>query len=226
MEAMENKAKILLAEMLITLTLIGCTKHSQVANSHSSNSQSASQASNSSSTAQTTPTRTGKPEDEWWYSKHPGWYEAQLRQDCPEAQQDQLAIDVVLRAHRGDKAQFKFGEKDPFNRKPDPVKGFKSQPNPLGEGTIISAYIDNERGADYSRRRSVWLVLDKRVYPLNIEAARNVGVLFDGPPSKILTRAGLNHSYKPGEIMLNQLRFEEYTSVRKFSGGNPFPECN
>src|SRR5215216_3971914 len=102
MEAMENKAKILLAEMLITLTLIGCTKHSQVANSHSSNSQSASQASNSSSTAQTTPTRTGKPEDEWWYSKHPGWYEAQLRQDCPEAQQDQLAIDVVLRAHRGD----------------------------------------------------------------------------------------------------------------------------
>jgi hypothetical protein len=172
-----------------------------------------------------TPVKPSAPEDEFWYSKNPGWYENQLKQDCPDATQDQKAIDAVLQAYRGDKGQFKFGEKDPFNRKPDTLNGFKSRPNTLGEGIIISAYKDNERGADYSRRRSVWLVLDGRVYPLNTNAAGNVGVLFDSPPSSILTRAGLKHSYARGETMLDQLGFDEFMSVRKFSGSNPFPIC-
>jgi hypothetical protein len=241
---MRNKAFLFGASWLLVTTLSGC--NTPVKNQQSSASSSASQPSNSSTppspppgpisdssasggslrpSLRNGPTKPSAPEDEGWYSKNPGWYENQLKQDCPDTQQDQKAIEAVLRAYRGDKGQFRFGEKDPFNRKPDTLSGFKSRPNTLGEGTIISAYKDNERGADYSRRRSVWLVLDGKVYPLNTNAAGNVGVLFDSPPSSILKRVGLKHSYTRGETMLDQLGFDEFIYVRKFAGSSPFPVC-
>lgn len=61
------------------------------------------------------------------------------------------------------------------------------------------------------------------VYPLNLEAARNIGVRFDSPPEKTLRRAGLRNDVKG--TFLDQLGFEEFESVRKSSGDSPFPSC-
>jgi hypothetical protein len=111
-------------------------------------------------------------------------FDRQHRQDCPSAEQDAASLAAVQRAHSGDVKQNAHGPRDPYNRRPDPVEGWKTRPNPRGKGVIVTAWYDQQSGAtaDFSRRRSAWLVLDGTVYPLNQNAANNLGRLFDGVP--------------------------------------------
>lgn len=79
--------------------------------------------------------------------------------------------------------------------------------------------------ADFARRRAAWLVLDNTVYPLNVTAAGAISRLFDGLPTGVQKRAGLIHSFRSGETMMDQVGIEGFTSVRRFSGVNSFPQC-
>jgi hypothetical protein len=118
------------------------------------------------------------------------------------------------------------GPLDPYKRS-GTFEGLKTRPNPRGRGVIVTAWIDSNRGgsADYSRTRVIWLVLNGRVSPITTEAAMTLGRLHDGLPASVEKQAGLVVSYVPGKTMPDQLGIEEYTHVRRFSGGNPFPQC-
>jgi hypothetical protein len=156
------------------------------------------------------------------------WYERQVVQDCPTPRNDDgPALMAVQEAHAGNSKQIVFGEPDPYNRRANVINYLRTRPNPRGEGAIVTAWEDRNRGgsADYSRHRSVWLVLDRRVYPLNVNAAGALGRLFTGPPAAILKRAGLVHTYERGSTMMDQLGIESETFERRFSGENPFPMC-
>lgn len=165
--------------------------------------------------------------DQQTRQEHEAWYQRQLQQDCPALKtQDAAALAAVQRAHRGERQKV-HGPADPYKRPWTVLDGLKTRPNPRGVGTIVTAWEDTNRGggADYSRRRAAWLVLDAIVYPLNTDAAGAISHLFDGLPVKIQKRAGLVHSFTPGQTMMDQIGIESYTAVRRFSGGNPFPQC-
>jgi hypothetical protein len=155
------------------------------------------------------------------------WYARQSEQDCVPPPYDEEAIEAVRRGHAGDARQFVHGPKDPFNRRAADLVNIKTRPNPKGRGILVSAWKDMNRGgsADYSRRRSVWLVLDGKVYPINQEAAGDVGRLYDGLPDNVQKVAGLIHTYERGRTMMDQLGIESASYERRFSGGNPFPTC-
>lgn len=107
------------------------------------------------------------------------------------------------------------------------LEHLKTRSNPRGEGVIVTAWKDSNRqgSADFSRERSIWLVLDGKVYPVNHPAANDLGLLYDGMPESIQGRAGLIHTYERGKTMSDQLGFEDHTFERRFSGINPFPMC-
>ena len=165
------------------------------------------------------------------------WYKKQVKQDCPSPRNDDgPALLAVREAHEGNTKQYVFGPRDPYKRRPRVLNNLRTRPNPRGEGVIVTAWKDGNypvsidapqsvRSTDYSRHRSVWLVLDGRVYPLNTNAAGDVGRRFDGLPQAIQKRAGLVHNYERGAAMMDQLGFEENTFERRLSGGNPFPLC-
>jgi hypothetical protein len=160
-------------------------------------------------------------------ARREAWYREQEQQDCPRAAQDHSAVNAVRVAYEGKPDQRVHGARDPYNRREALPNILRTRPNPHGQGTIVTGWRDEQRGmsADFSRRRIVWLVLNGTVYPLNGEASAVIGRLFDGLPPAIQKRAGLVHSYKPGQTMLDQLGIDEYTYIREFSGNNPFPQC-
>lgn len=168
----------------------------------------------------------GSDHDRELQEKRTAWYQQQVRQDCPPGPYDQGAIEAVLRAHQGE-GQFVYGPKDPPNRQVVALEHLKTRPNPRGEAVLVTGWEDANPGGsvDYSRKRSVWLVLDGKVYPVNHKASTDIGRLYDGMPEEVQRRAGLTHSYEPGHTMLDQLGIEESTFERRFSGGNPFPMC-
>lgn len=156
------------------------------------------------------------------------WQKKQVTQDCPSPRNDDgPALLAVQEAHAGNPKQYVFGPPDPYKRRAKVLDHLRTRPNPRGEGVIVTAWEDRSRPglADYSRHRSVWLVLSGRVYPLNTTASGDIGRLFDGLPHAIQKRAGLRHTYERGETMMDQLGLEEHTFERRFSGGNPFPMC-
>ena len=114
-----------------------------------------------------------------------------------------------------------------YKRRATTLENLKTRKNPRGEGVIVTAWKDANRGgsADYSRRRSAWLVLGLVVYPINVTAAMDIGLLFDGLPAPIQKQSGLALSYARGNTMMDQLGIEEDTLERRFIGGNPFPPC-
>jgi hypothetical protein len=155
------------------------------------------------------------------------WYARQFEQDCVPRPYDSGAVAAVQRGHSGEPRQFVYGPADPYKRRTPVLQNLKTRPNPRGQGVLVTGWQDGNRGAsaDYSRSRSVWLVLDGKVYPVNLRAASDLGRLYDGMPATIQKRAGLVHSYKPGQTMLDQLGIDDQTFERRFSGGNPFPTC-
>jgi len=90
---------------------------------------------------------------------------------------------------------------------------------------IVTGWRDSNQRWYWFRRRSVWLVVDHVVYPLNSEAAGAVERLFESPPSDVLQRAGLNHTYRRGETMLDQVGIEEIGMIKSPDSQNPFPQC-
>ena len=155
------------------------------------------------------------------------WYKRQVSMDCVPAPYDEAAIDAVRRAHLGERSQRVYGPPDPYKRRAATLENLKTRKNPHGEGVIVTAWKDAQRGgsADYSRRRSAWLVLGRVVYPINVTASGDVGLLFDGLPEAVQKRSGLTHTFVRGQTMTDQLGLEEFTSERRFVGGNPFPTC-
>lgn len=155
------------------------------------------------------------------------WYERQVAQDCIPGPYDEDALAAVRRAHAGDSRQFVYGPTDPYNRRTASLQNLKTRSNPNGEGTLVTAWEDSNRqgSADYSRRRSAWLVLDGDVYPINRNASGDIGRLYDGIPNGVQRRAGLTLSYERGRTTMDQLGLEDQTFERRFSGGNPFPTC-
>lgn len=133
--------------------------------------------------------------------------QARLAMDCPPPPHDASAIAAVQRATRT-RAEL------------------RTRFNPRGQGTIVSAFEDANRPGptDWTRQRLVWLVLDGKVYPLDVEAARQGGVMFQGPPADVLKRAGLTHDTVPGRTMADQLRITPLETVRG-AEANPFPTC-
>lgn len=64
--------------------------------------------------------------------------------------------------------------------------------NPKGEGVIVSTvYAGSGAGFRSTAKRTGWLVLDDALYPINVEAAAAFGLLWDGYPPNVMTRAGL-----------------------------------
>ena len=165
--------------------------------------------------------------DRQLHAKWDAWYQLQVAQDCPSPPYDATALKAVQDAHRRQPRQYVFGPADPYDRRPDTLDHVKTRSNRRGDGVIVTAWADRNRGggADYSRHRSVWLVLDGRVYPLNTSAAGDVGRLFDGLPATIQKRAGLTDTSERRATMMDQIGIEEHTFERRFSGGNPFPMC-
>lgn len=148
------------------------------------------------------------------------WYERQVSQDCVDHEQDQAAIEAVKRAFKGVKSQFVYGPKDPYNRREKEFPTLRTRPNPKGEGIVVWGCKDHNEAwsADYRRERFVWLVLDKKVYPLHSNASGAIGRLFDGLPKPVQKRAGLVHTYERGKTILDQLSFEE-VSFKRFQAG-------
>lgn len=145
---------------------------------------------------------------------------------CPPAPYDEQAIDLVVDGYAGNHEAFPGALPDPYGRTEPLVANLTTRPNPGGEGIIVTGFnVGNREGyVDYSRRVAAWLVLDGAVYPINAKAANDIGLLFDGMPESIQQRAGLTHSYKKGETMMNQLGLDDYDHERNWSG-NPFVAC-
>lgn len=133
--------------------------------------------------------------------------QARLAMDCPAPPYDASAMAVVQRATRT-RAEL------------------RTRTNPRGLGTIVSAFEDANRPGptDWTRQRMLWLVLDGKAYPLDVEAARQSGVMFQGPPAPVLKRAGLTHDTVPGRTMADQLGVTPLETVRG-AEANPFPTC-
>ena len=147
--------------------------------------------------------------------------------DCPSEEQDNSAIEVVTQVHSGQRGLLGSSRDKSGSPSAPRLRRLTTRSNPRGEGVIVTALEDSERGADYHRKRSVWLVLDGRLYPLNLPAAQNFGSIFDGLPDSIQERAGIVHSYEQGKTTLNQLGLEE-SSRRRYHGsveGSFFPDC-
>lgn len=155
------------------------------------------------------------------------WYERQQQQDCAQGPFDEAALTAVRRAFSGDRRQAVHGDPDPYNRRARDLANLRTRPNPGGEGVLVTSWVDlaQHRSADYSRRRSVWLVLDRTVYPINTNAAGDIGRLHHGLPADVQKRSGLTGSYQLGVTPIEQLGFEGETFRREFLGGNPFPNC-
>lgn len=156
------------------------------------------------------------------------WYKEQSKQDCENVKGAGPSVDIVKRAFAGDKKVSVFGPKDPYNRRAT-VQSLRWKNNPRGEGDIVIGWNDsNPRdSADYVRERFIWLVLDKKLYPLNVSASGSMGKLFDGLPQSIQKRAQLVHTYEKGKTILDQLGIED-KSFKRFpmgTGGTPFPNC-
>ena len=159
--------------------------------------------------------------------KYDKWYRKQIAQDCNGTLKNSTSIILVQGALKGNKEQYIHGPKDPFNRR-DNVKYLLSRNNPLGEGALVHGWIDiNKRGfADYHRKRFVWLVLDKKIYPLHVYASGALSRLYDGLPSSIEKGAGLKEPKKDNSY-LDQIGLEADSFIRFQAGrgGNPFPLC-
>jgi hypothetical protein len=175
------------------------------------------------------PARDTAAADEYFKQKWDAWYQQQVALDCVPGPYDDSAIQTVQRAQKDDAKQFVYGERDPYDRRAKALSNLKTKPNPKGEGILVTAWEDDQRGAsvNWSRARSVWLVLDKRVYPVNQNAANALGRLYGGMPANVQKRAGLVHTYERGHRMMDQLGLEEETLVRswKHDGSNPFTTC-
>ncbi len=133
--------------------------------------------------------------------------QARQAMDCPPPPHDASAVAAVQRETRT-------------------RADLRTRTNPRGQGTIVSAFEDENRPgpADWTRQRLLWLVLDGKVYPLNVEAARQGGVMFQGPPADVLKRAGLTHDTAPGRTLADQLGIASLETVRG-AEANPFPTC-
>jgi hypothetical protein len=133
--------------------------------------------------------------------------QARLAMDCPAPPYDFAAIAAVQRSART-------------------RADLRSRTNPRGQGTIVSGFEDANRPGptDWTRQRLLWLVLDGKVYPLDVEAARQSGLMFQGPPAAVLKRAGLTHDVVPGRTMVDQLGVTPLETVRGVEA-NPFPAC-
>jgi hypothetical protein len=133
--------------------------------------------------------------------------QARLAMDCPPPPHDAAAVAAVQRSTRT-RAEL------------------RTRTNPRGQGTIVSAFEDANRPGptDWTRQRMLWLVLDGQVYPLDVEAARLGGAMFQGPPAAVLKRAGLTHDVVPGRTMVDQLNITPLETVRGVEA-NPFPTC-
>ncbi len=137
---------------------------------------------------------------------------------------DERAIQVVRGAQQGN-TRLAYGPPDPYHRT-EPFDNLTTRANPKGQGILVTAWTDQQRGAtaDWSRKRFVWLVLDGKAYPINQRAANGLGPLYDGLPASVQKRAGLVHTYERGRTMMDQLGIEDVTFVRRGSE-NPFPTC-
>lgn len=156
------------------------------------------------------------------------WRQKQVIQDCPVGPYDERAMGLVLKAWRKPSSVYVYGPPDPYHRRADTLSHLKTRPNPRGEGIIVTAWKDENRlrNADFHRARAAWLVLGKNVYPVNNIAANDLGLMYDGMPSRVQKRAGLVHTYERGKTMMDQLGLEDHTFKREFSGSNPFPMCD
>jgi hypothetical protein len=133
--------------------------------------------------------------------------QARMAMDCPPPPHDAAAIAAVQRIART-------------------RADLRTRTNPRGQGTIVSGFEDANRPGptDWTRERLVWLVLDGKVYPLDVEAARQSGVMFQGPPAPVLQRAGLRYDTSPGRTMADQIGVTPLETVRG-AETNPFPTC-
>jgi hypothetical protein len=134
--------------------------------------------------------------------------QARLAMDCPPPPYDQSAIAAVKRSVR-------TGAE------------LRTRTNPRGQGVVVSGFEDANRPgpSDWTRQRMLWLVLGGKVYPLDVEAARLAGVMFQGPPASVLKSAGLTYDVGPGRTMVEQLGVTPLETVRGAADGNPFPAC-
>jgi hypothetical protein len=133
--------------------------------------------------------------------------QARLAMDCPPPPHDASAVAAVQRLART-RAEL------------------RTRTNPRGQGTIVSGFEDANRPGptDWTRQRLLWLVLDGKAYPLDVEAARQSGLMFQGPPAAVLKRAGITFDVAPGRTMADQLRITPLETVRGVDA-NPFPTC-
>lgn len=133
--------------------------------------------------------------------------QARRAMDCPPPPYDASAVAAVQRETRT-------------------RVDLRTRANLRGQGTIVTGFEDANRPGptDWTRQRLVWLVLDGKVYPLNVEAARQGGVMFQGPPAEVLKRAGLTHDVVPGRTMADQVGVTPLETVRG-ADANPFPDC-
>lgn len=152
------------------------------------------------------------------------WRTNQQKQECPDVPQDEPAKDLVRRGQLGTGPKVSvFGETDPYNRRDEILQHLWSRPNPRGAGTIVTASRDGKNDmANRTRRRAVWLVLDKTVYPLNVPAAAAFGRLSSGLPKAVAKKAGLPDSYFKIE---EHLGFEDEILFRWHGNENPLPSC-
>jgi len=157
------------------------------------------------------------------------WYLGQIKQDCKGITTVDPAIDLLNKALTGQTKIYIHGEPDPYKRK-SVVENLRARPNPNGKGTIVHGWVDyNKQGyADFRRERSIWLILNNKIYPLNTRASSAFSKLHDSPPKKVLQEAGLVKSYERGKTIIDQLGMERESFKRFQAGsvGNPFPYCD
>ena len=122
------------------------------------------------------------------------WRASQSAQECPDVPQDKSALDLVRSTQEAGDSGHVYGEDDPYDRVTPILDHLWSRPNPRGDGVIITATRNgdgNDNTAIQSRSRAVWLVLNDKIYPLNVEASQAYGLLSSGLPSDIAGQSGL-----------------------------------
>lgn len=154
------------------------------------------------------------------------WRAVQTEQECPEVPQDAAAKELVRSAQQSGSVTNVYGEDDPYDRVISILEHLWTRQNPSGEGVVVTAVRDGDGGglntASRKRHRAVWLVLDDRIYPLNVEAAGTHGVLSSGLPPEIAQRSGLSENAIDTE---SEVGVEEFISFRWHGSADPLPVC-
>lgn len=152
------------------------------------------------------------------------WRFKQKQQECPAVPQDEAAKWLVRDGQLGVRKVAVYGPPDPYRRRPEAfLQHLWSRPNKLGEGVLVTATVDGKNDmANRTRNRAGWLVLDEKIYPLNVDAAQAFGRLYDSPKGAERKRLGLPTDYF---TMESAFGIEDRILFRWHGSENPLPTC-